>query len=199
MEEKPSRRPSIKQLSKTPSWVMVGFIIGALAVYSLPRREPEAPRPIVVAPAPKAVVIERQPLTTVEAVFTQWADYAVWDNDTTQVALWNAEMGSFAESYEVRRVDGAFYFRSIPQLTHRVINHGKPPPADCPLRFTETEAQYEDWREHDRTERPVENVRATFVPPSYVPPTVAPPPSTSITPVAPPPPAPVKKEDIPSR
>lgn len=199
MSEKTPRRPSIKDLSKTPSWVMVGFILGALFVYSLPRHEPEGPRPIVVTASSKPLVVERQPLTTIEAVFSLWAEYAVWDNDVTQVALWNAEMGSFAENYEVRRVDGIYYFRSIPHLTNRVVMHGKPPPADCPLRFTETEAQYEDWREHGRTERPVENLRPTFTPPSYAPPTVAPPPTTSIAPIAPPEPAAIKKEDIPNR
>ncbi len=195
MEEKtPPRRPSIKDLSKTPSWVMVGFILGALFVHSLPRSETPAPRPIVLAPAPRPVVVERSPLTTIEAVFAQWSEQAVWENDVTQVALWNAEVGAFVECYEVRRVDGAFYFRSISHLTNRVIQHGKAPPAECPLRFTETEEQYQDWRAHDRFERPAENPPPTFAPPPYAPPSVAPPAATKMTPVAPPAPAPIDQD-----
>jgi hypothetical protein len=160
--EKPPHRPSISQLSKTPSWVMLGFVLGAAFIWALPRHE-EPPRPIVVAaPQPARRATEPRELTTIEAVFDRWADYAIWSQDVTQVALWNAEVGDFAEFYEVRRIGGELYFRSIPHLTNRVVRHGKPPPAECPLRFTETAEQYKEWHDQDRYERPAENIRPSL-------------------------------------
>ena len=63
-------------------------------------------------------------LTTIEAVFAAWGDYAVWQDDLTEIGFWNPETESFSEFYEVKRNNGAFYFRSIPKLTRRVIRHG---------------------------------------------------------------------------
>jgi hypothetical protein len=192
MEEPRKRRPSIRELSKTPSWVMLGFIIGAACVLALPRRPAEAPRIIIQREPEKPRNLEPPQLTTIEAVFGQWSDYAVWSDDLTQVALWNSAVGDFAEFYEVLRRDGTYYFRSIPQLTSRVIRHGKGPPPECPLRFTETEEQYQEWREHDRFERPAEDVRPGLTVPRTAPatprpqlevvtPPMPPPTQTSIT------------------
>lgn len=145
------------KLSKTPSWIMLGFILGALFVWLLPRDpEPAAPP----APARRAAPAETPrtaltTLTTIEAVFEAWGQHAVWDNDLTEVALWNSGTKSFSECYEIRRTRDTLYFRSIPKLTRLVIRHGKPLP-DSPLQFTETEEQYRDWKENGRTERPVE-------------------------------------------
>ena len=44
---------------------------------------------------------------------------------------------------EVRRIDDTLYFRSIQKLTRRIINHGKPLPSECPLKFTETDEAHE--------------------------------------------------------
>jgi hypothetical protein len=162
MTTEPTRRPSVSQLSKTPSWVMLGFVLGAVFIWALPRHEPPARTIMVAAPAREQRTTAPRELTTIEAVFDQWSDYASWDHDVTQVALWNSAVGDFAECYEVRRVNGAFYFRSLPHLTNRVIRHGKPVPAECPLRFTETEEQYREWHDHDRYERPAEVVRPTL-------------------------------------
>jgi hypothetical protein len=163
MDEKRRHPPSISKLSKTPSWVMLGFILGVLVVLLWPRRQ-EAPRPIVVTAAPPTVVAPRSTLTTVEAVFAQWLDYAVWDNDVTQIVVWNPALNSFSDGFEVRRIDGAYYFRSISQITNRVIRHGKQPPPECPLRFTETEEQYREWRNEGRFERPPEETRTMAAP-----------------------------------
>lgn len=157
--DKPKSRPSVSQLSKTPSWVMLGFILGAFFVWALPRRETTV-RPIVLAPhVEKRVELEPRKLTTIEAVFDQWSQYAVWDDDVTQVALWNSASGDFAEFYEVRRMDGAYYFRSLPQLTHRVIRRGPP---QCPLRFTETEEQYQERRQEGQPDPLPENPRPSL-------------------------------------
>lgn len=181
-DDTPKHRPSVSQLSKTPSWVMLGFILGALVVWTLPRKEPPA-RTIVVqaVPSKPAVPIESPLLTTVEAVFARWSDYAVWDHDLTQIAMWNSSVGEFAEYYEVLRTGGSYYFRSIPDLTHRVIRHGKPVPTECPLRFTETEEQYREWREQGRYERPPE--RTGVLPPR--PTRVTPTPKVDMQPMTP--------------
>lgn len=196
MDEQPrKRRPSIRELSKTPSWVMLGFIIGALFVLALPRPVP-VPQANFVArqPSPKPVPTGPRLLTTIEAVFAQWHEYAVWSNDRTQVALWNSAVGDFAECYEVLRDGGKYYFRSIPQLTNRVLRHGKKPPAECPLLFTETEQQYQDWRQYDRYERPAADLR----PKLGVPPANVTPPQPSVEPgsITPQPPALERRPEV---
>ena len=155
------------KMSKTPSWVMLGFVLGALTVAALPplRKEKSVSAnsvPTITATRAKRVEDEkprpRPQLSTIEAVFEQWAQGAVWDADSTEVALWNAEAGDFTEFYEVLRYAGRYYYRSIPTLTRRVIQRGKPIP-NCPLLFTETEEQYQEWRQHGRSERPFGDFR----------------------------------------
>jgi hypothetical protein len=95
----------------------------------------------------------------------------VWDDQVTEVALWRTETGSFSEFYEVRRVGEGYYFRSIPQLTRRVIRHGVPRPKESPLEFTETEAHYREWFEHGRFERqPQPTVQPSLFGPALMPP-----------------------------
>lgn len=183
------------KLSKTPSWIMLGFALGAAFVLALPplRKPPAAP------PAPVATPVERAPpagprdpplLTTIEALFAEEEKYAVWSDDVTEVALWNKEDKGFTEFYEVRRSGAARYFRSIPTLTRRVIERGKPRPGS-PLQFTESEEQYRDWLQHGRTERvPLLDFRPVnrAPPPAPVrPPTTTVPqlPPPELTPIAP--------------
>lgn len=147
------------KLSKTPSWVMLGFVLGGLFVYAMMRRDeptPPAAVPVRFVEAPKPPA-PRRPMTlsTIEAVFSVWGKYATWTDDLTEVALWNKEERKFSEFYEVRRIGGAYYFRSIPELSRRVVRHGKELP-DSPLQFTETEEEYREWLEHGRTERRTE-------------------------------------------
>jgi hypothetical protein len=158
-ETPPKRRPSVKQLSKTPSWVMLGFLLGAAFVWCLPRKEPPT-RTILVSSEPRKPIPTSVPqISTIEAVFAEWGHLAVWDGDVTQVAQWDTATSAFDLYFEVRRADGAYYFRTLPVLTNRLLRHGKEPPPACPLRFTETEAQYREWREHGRQERPIEDLR----------------------------------------
>ncbi|HVU32548.1 MAG TPA: hypothetical protein VHE61_03885 [Opitutaceae bacterium] len=187
----PPRRPSISQLSRTPSWVMLGFILGALFVWKLPRPQPVV-RPIMMAPAPAPPRTPEPPqLTTVEAVFEQWSKYAVWDDGQTQIAVWNPGMGDFTDLYDVRRIDGNYYFRSIPRLTHPILRHGKLPPAECPVRFTETEEQYLEWRNTGRFERPPDDGPPVMSVPRATAPVLVP--SMEGSAVRPPAPAPVEK------
>ncbi|MES2695999.1 MAG: hypothetical protein V4773_21175 [Verrucomicrobiota bacterium] len=158
---------SPSKMSKTPSWIMVGFLLGAVTVWYLPVRRGEKTAP---ARPPQAVAVsstpalsakrDAQPMSTVEAVFDEWAQYAVWEFDTTEVVLWNKEAGGFTDLYEVRRygTPARYYFRTIPALTRRIISRGKEVPG-CPLQFTETEEQYQEWRQHGRSERPIGDYR----------------------------------------
>lgn len=155
-EENPeisSHPSSPATMSKVPSWVSLGFVLGALFGWALPKPGPKPSPPVPT----RAVAPPREPqatkLTTVEAVFAEWSAHAVWDNDTTQIAYWNPGTEGFTEFYEVRRRADLLYFRSIPKLTRLVIRHGKPLPPECPLQFTETPEQYREWREQ-AVERP---------------------------------------------
>jgi len=165
--QEPPRPPSVKQLSKTPSWIMLGFALGVGFVLALPRRGPE----VVYVPVSEGAAPYQQPhgepsplvapprqepdFTALEAVFTEWQNYAVWDGDVTEVALWDSEARQYARFYEVRRAAGgasdgglAFYYRSIPALTRPVLTHGVS--ASAPLLFTEPDAVRQAWlRQHD--------------------------------------------------
>lgn len=145
-EQRPRRKPplSISKLSKTPSWIMLGFVLGALFVIALPPLgddPPAAPSPPAVEP-PRAAPPPPQ-LTTIEAVFEdpRWQDYIVWANNTTEVALWNVHTRDFTDFYEVRRLEGVNYFRSLTALTRPFTRPRVPLPVDCPLRFTAPPAE----------------------------------------------------------
>lgn len=150
---------STAKMSKTPSWIMLGFLLGAGFVVALPplRKKP-APEPATfkaIETTRSAEPREAPQLTTIEAVFAEWGKHAVWSDGVTEVAQWNSRDQAFTDFYEVRRIGPEFYFRTIWKLTRRVIARGKPIP-ECPLQFTETEEQYQEWRQHGRTERSAE-------------------------------------------
>lgn len=137
MEESDEDRPiSPAQLSKTPSWVMLGFLLGVLFVFALPREQPAAPEHHV-AVEPPPVKLERPKLTEIEAVFAEWEPYAKWENDFTEVAVWDTATHSFSNCYEVLRSGETYYFRSIPKLTRPVFSRGIP--QKSPLVFTRPE------------------------------------------------------------
>ena len=140
--------PSASRLSKTPSWVTLGFVLGALFVWALPRAEPPAETPIKTKSV--SVQLLRPKLTEIEAVFAEWGQNAVWENDVTEVALWDVDKKSYSICYEVLRNGDKLYFRSIPYLTRPVLAHGLRGPA--PLQLTETEALRREWLEHGRLE-----------------------------------------------
>ena len=144
MEEETPAPPPSRKPSQIPSWAMLGFVLGALFVLALPRHLPQAPVPPVPAAAPQPAV-RREPLRlmTIEDVFLEWSQYAVWMNDRTEVALWNAETKDYTDCFEVLRSGSACYFRTIPRLTRQALTHGVP--EDSPLRFTETEEQRREW------------------------------------------------------
>lgn len=126
-------------LSKTPSWIMLGFVLGVVFFWALPKPAAPTPSPVaLVTPAPKPVAPPAPPrVATIEAIFSEWGKFAVWENDVTEVALWNPEVNRFADTFEVLRVNGNYYFRSIPQFTRQLLTHGVP--TESPLQFTETD------------------------------------------------------------
>ena len=179
-DESPRRKEyplSPAKMSKTPSWIMLGFVLGVLCVIALlPRLQkktaslPESARRLEFTkpPAPR----QPQPLMKIEGVFAEWGNYALWsDDDTTEVALWNEEQRDFSDFYEVRRDGKTYYFRTLTRLTRRVFT---PPnlPADSPLRFTEPKERYLERAEAGPVRREPELRRPTGVP--VTPPRIAP-------------------------
>jgi hypothetical protein len=157
MDDEPDepRPPKREQLSKTPSWIMLGFILGAACVLMWPRREEEvrtaltATAPVASPPGkPAPPTIERA--TFFENVFAEWNKYAVWENELTEVAFWSAETKSFSEKYEVFRSGERFYFRSISQFTRPLLTHGVPD--NSPLQFTEPQAARDEWLKENSAE-----------------------------------------------
>jgi hypothetical protein len=131
--------------SQIPSWVTLGFVLGALFVLAWPRRtsdEAEA-RPRTDAPAPRTLAAPAPRLATIDAVFQAWGGGAVWSDGTTEVALWSPETKSYSDFSEVVKVDGEFYYRPIPALTRPILTHGIL--ENSPLEFTETELQRQEW------------------------------------------------------
>ncbi len=152
MDDETDIKAAKEKPSQVPSWVTLGFMLGALFVLALPRHNPppEAPaRPTQPEPAVAVAKPAAKRLSTIEAVFAAWDRYAVWSGGTTEVALWNPDTGSFSDCYEVMKAGENYYFRSITGLTRRVLTHGVV--SDSPLQFTETEVQRQEWlREVDR-------------------------------------------------
>jgi hypothetical protein len=141
------RPPSPAKMSLTPSWVMLGFVLGAFFVWALPEAEkaPPPPAPVERAPEKDAPVSRFPRLTDVEAVFAQWDRYAIWENDVTEVAYWSEETRSFSNFFEVLRSSDRLYFRSIPKLTRPLIRRGVE--AHSPLLFTGVAEVPQSWSE----------------------------------------------------
>lgn len=153
--------PAAAKLSKTPSWVMLGFLLGVLFVLFLPRQAP----PPALGPATAPTPASRPPPTVeralfFEGVFAEWSKYAVWENDLTEVGFWNADTKSFSDRFEVLRSGDRVYFRSIANFTRPVLTHGVPD--NSPLQFTETQALRDEWLK----ENSAENVRKFLAPPT---------------------------------
>jgi hypothetical protein len=150
------RSPKREQLSKTPSWVMLGFVLGAACVLAWPRK-PELRLALTATPAPTPVEKRPPPPLTVdralffENVFAEWATHAAWENELTEVAFWNAETKSFSDRFEVFRSGERYYFRSISQFTRPLLTHGDIP-GNSPLQFTEPQAAREQWLKENSAE-----------------------------------------------
>lgn len=142
--------PTRAELSKTPSWIMVGFVLGVLAVWGFRRERASvtpSPAPAIVQtdnppsePRKSVTALEDRPsLVAIEAVFASWGDYALWEDERTEVALWNSATNEFSDFFEVLRTPAGLFFRSIPRLTRPWTDAR--PPRESPLRYTEPLAQ----------------------------------------------------------
>lgn len=152
MDDSESQPPSHKSLSKTPSWISIGFVLGALFVWLLPKPPPEVIEvPVRDESIPPLVATRTQPdFSELEAVFSAWDSYAVWENDLTEVALWDIETSRFSRFYEVLRSGGQYYYRSISGFTQPVLTHGVE--VNAPILFTESEEKREEWLKQNDAE-----------------------------------------------
>lgn len=185
MGEHDEERPiSPARLSKTPSWITLGFVLGALFVLALPSRDKSAA--VVPPPEPERppVKLERPVLTEIEAVFADWGEAAIWQNEVTEVAMWDTARRSYSLFYEVTRHEGAYYFRSIPRLTRPILTEGVP--MNAPLQYTTPVGVREQRRllepgslRPPREDRPSPAIRATT--PDDFQPEASPPPSAGET------------------
>ncbi len=139
--------PSSSRMSKAPSWASIGFVLGALFVWLLPKPPPEVIEVPVRDESPPPLVAPRETpdFAQIEAVFSEWAGEAVWYDEKTEVALWDIETSQYSRFYEIVRVGNEYYYRSIASLTRPVLTHGVS--VNAPLLFTETEKQRAEWLE----------------------------------------------------
>jgi hypothetical protein len=151
----PSSTRSPARMSRTPSWVLLGFGLGVLFMWLLPRDEPPPPPAPARAPAhAKPAEPAHRRISDVEAVFELWGRYAVWDQNRTEVALWSPSVNAYADFYEVLREEDTLWFRSIPKLTRPLIAHATK--TDAPMIFTETAEMRRAWLESRAEMRPAQ-------------------------------------------
>lgn len=141
-------KPTRESLSKTPSWIMLGVVIGAIVALAVEEnlenkervRAAAAPKTVetkVETPAPPPKIDQYPSLQTVEALFLDWKDNAIWRHDITEIAVWDQATNTYPYFYEILRNGEEYYFRSLPKLTRPLMDIAGGYPA--PIRFTETE------------------------------------------------------------
>jgi hypothetical protein len=120
--------------SKIPSWIMLGFLLGALFVWALPRPRTPAVAQAPVTPVISALALAVHPrFSDLEASFTEWQQYASWTGDVTYVVMWDAETKTYRDCYEVLRRSDELFFRSVPRPRNfRARNNV---PENSPLQF----------------------------------------------------------------
>lgn len=141
-----------QKLSPVPSWITLGFVLGALTVWAFLKR-PERPANMgagvagdaaivagaqVEEPKPRNVasLADRPSFNVVDAVFELHRAYAFWEDDRTQIALWNSVTGEYSDFFEVYRTDDATFYRPIEKITWWLIDgYG---PEEGLIRFAET-------------------------------------------------------------
>lgn len=144
----PEPKPTRESLSKTPSWIMLGFVIGCIVALTVKRqveggektdRPSKPPVEQVASPPPEpAPTSSRISLSDMEAIFDQWKGNAIWTHDITEVAFWDATTQQYSGFVEVLRNGDDYFFRTISRLTRPMVEEGIP--SNMPIRFTETEA-----------------------------------------------------------
>ncbi len=161
----PAPRPA-----SVPVWLTLGFAAGLAFGWAAFRNE--APRAVAVSasakPAPAAasghteVPAHAGTLRAVEQTFERWGGYAVWDNDMTEIAAWDARRKRHSNFYEVRRHEGQFYFRSLRELSRPIIDHGVS--ATMPIAFTEPQWMRDQFYRENPHYDPATALRAELPP-----------------------------------
>jgi hypothetical protein len=160
-EDSPTPEPEGKP-SQVPSWLTLGFALGAVFVMALPKHPTEAPMDAAMPAPPALKAAAPARITTIEAVFADWGKYAQWSGATTQVGLWNPETKSYSDFYEVVRMGDVLFFRSIPALTAPVVSGGIP--QECPLEFAQASRNQAPDAERTDMNAISESIRETFAP-----------------------------------
>ncbi len=160
-------QPSRDKLSKVPSWIMLGVVLGGIGFYGVQsffeeqheRKQRQKSPPAVSAPAPPpaktpdgnppapAKNAAHMSLFAIDAVFRTHGASAVWEHDLTEIVLWNPATQSYSTGVEVLRNGDTYYYRLLDRLTRPVLTEGVDPSA--PIRLTEP-ASYQERRKQER-------------------------------------------------
>lgn len=153
-----------KNMSQVPSWIMLGFVVGVLTMW-LFRSSPEPLEPEVVEPVaeveepaepdeePEASGDGSLSMALVGAIWEEYRAYAFWNEDKTQIGVWNSATFGFTDRYEVLRGEEFDYFRPIESFTRLTLpGYG---PENSPILFTET-AEQRAIRNQKLSPQPVE-------------------------------------------
>jgi hypothetical protein len=197
-------QPSRDKLSKVPSWIMLGVVLGGIGFYGVQsffeeqrgKKQRQKAPPAASAPARPATDAgaasvpageKRDPhmsLFAIDAVFRAHGASAVWEHDLTEIVLWNPATRSYSTGVEVLRNGDTYHYRLLDRLTRPVLTEGVDP--DAPIRLTEP-ASYQERRRQQRqdTWRSRPPAPAPLLP--ATPPTIIPTTTIAIPAPAPPP------------
>lgn len=154
-----------KKLSQVPSWIMLGFVVGVLTMW-LFRSAPEPHQPPVEQPEPEiaetTAAVDEEPensgdgslsMALLGAIWEEYRAYAFWNEDRTQIGVWNSATYGFTDRYEVLRGEEFDYFRPIDSFTRLTLpGYG---PENSPILFTET-AEQRAIRDQKLNPQPIE-------------------------------------------
>jgi hypothetical protein len=76
----------------------------------------------------------------------------VWENDVTEIALWNEASQRYDRFYEIVRTGGQFYFRPLGRLRRPLLDHGVR--GRSPIWFTETRAMRDEFYRNNPNYKP---------------------------------------------
>jgi hypothetical protein len=185
-------QPSREKLSKVPSWIMLGVVLGGIGFYGVQsffdeqrgkkqrQKAPPAASTPALPPARDAsggkpsATAKNDPhmsLFAIDAVFRAHGASAVWEHDLTEIVLWNPATQSYSTGVEVLRNGDTYYYRLLDRLTRPVLTEGVDP--NAPIRLTEP-ASYQERRRQQRQDTwrsrpPAPSLLLPATPPTIIP------------------------------